>query len=220
MDKTYIYLVENCYGSPNKVYIGKEKNNKLFTRESAHRKTYGNNIIYSYIDEVNSLNKDDWKSLETYWIHQFRTWGFDVQNKNDGGGGPITHSKESIEKYKIWRKDKKPALGKKQSVETRLKKSKALKGRPKPEGFGDEMRKVRIGKPKPKGTGEKISKALLGRISKKAKIVIQSKLDGTYITEYPNTLIAGDKTNSNPSTISKVCRGIFSQTNGFKWKYK
>ena len=32
---TYIYLVENCYGDPNKVYIGKTKN----SRKTQHQKT-------------------------------------------------------------------------------------------------------------------------------------------------------------------------------------
>jgi hypothetical protein len=45
-------------------------------------------------------------------------------------------------------------------------------------------------------------------------------LNENFIAEYPNTMIAAEKTGSNSSTISKVCRGIFSQTNGFIWKYK
>lgn len=37
---TYIYLVENCYGDPNKVYIGKTKNSRFLP----HKKTYGEKI--------------------------------------------------------------------------------------------------------------------------------------------------------------------------------
>jgi hypothetical protein len=153
------------------------------------------------------------------YIHLFKSWGFELENCNMGGGGPSFHTKESIEKYKNWRKDKKPMLGKKQSKETRKRKSDALKGRPKPEGFGDMMREVRLGVPKPKGMGKKVSKALKGRPSKKAKIVIQYDLQGNFIAKYSNTLEAAEKTGSNSSTISKVCRGIFSQTNGYKWSY-
>ena len=141
-------------------------------------------------------------------------------NKNNGGGGPLFQTLEAKEKYKNWRKDKKPMLGKKQSKETIKRKSDALKGKPKPKGFGDMMRKVRLGVPKPEGTGEKISKALTGMPSKKAKTVIQYDLKDNFIAEYANTLLAASATNSNSSTISKVCRGIFSQTNGYKWKYK
>ena len=44
---TKIYLVENCYGDLNKVYIGKTIN----SRESNHKKTYGDCIKYTFIDE-------------------------------------------------------------------------------------------------------------------------------------------------------------------------
>ena len=54
---TKIYLVTNCYGDPNKIYIGKTKND----RYPAHRKTYGELITYDYIDEVNSLNYKIWQ---------------------------------------------------------------------------------------------------------------------------------------------------------------
>jgi hypothetical protein len=103
MKNTKIYLVENCFGDPNKVYIGKTKK----SRKNAHKQTYGKQIEYTYIDEVNSLNKQDWEPLESYWIEQFRQWGFEVMNvRKKGGGGP-----EFV------------------TDETKIKISKALKGR-------------------------------------------------------------------------------------------
>jgi hypothetical protein len=85
---TKIYLVENCYNDPNKVYIGKT----ISSREAAHKFTYGPNIIYSIIDEVNSLDRKDWELLETYWMEQFKTWGFEVVNKRKKGGGGLEFS--------------------------------------------------------------------------------------------------------------------------------
>ena len=82
---TKIYLVENCYGDSNKVYIGKT----ISYREATHKTTYGYNIIYSIIDEINSINRKDWEILETYWIEQFRQWGFEVVNKRKKGGGGL-----------------------------------------------------------------------------------------------------------------------------------
>jgi len=215
---TKIYLVENCYGDPNKIYIGKTKN----SRKRAHESKLGINIKYTIIDEINSLDVVDWKPLESYWIEQFRNWGFDVLNKNEGGGGPIFQTQEAKMKYKQWRKGKKPMLGKKQSVLTRKRKSQALKGKPKPEGFGEMMRYVRQGVPKPKGMGDKVSKNRNHKAAalKQQKKVIQLDLDGNIIKEWDSINIAAEGTNSNPSTISKVCRGIFNQTNGFKWKFK
>lgn len=74
---TYIYLVENCYGDSNKVYIGKEKFPKVgkVTRKYNHKKTYGDQIMSTNIDHVDSLLRKDWKPLECFWIEQFRQWG-------------------------------------------------------------------------------------------------------------------------------------------------
>jgi hypothetical protein len=85
MNATYIYLVENCHDGNNKVYIGKTKNTNK--RYHAHILNFGSNIKYTLIDSVESLNREDWRWLETYWISQFKNWGFEVMNKNIGGGG-------------------------------------------------------------------------------------------------------------------------------------
>lgn len=80
--KTKIYLVTNCYGDPNKVYIGKTIN----SRKNPHQQSYGKKILYTEIDEVYSVDKKDWEPLETYWIQQFIAWGFEVVNKRKIGG--------------------------------------------------------------------------------------------------------------------------------------
>jgi len=89
---TKIYLVTNCYGDPNKIYIGKTTG----SRKSKHTQTYGKHITYTYIDEIDSLSRKDWEPLETYWIEQFKQWGFDVVNKRGkGGSGPEFHKEET-----------------------------------------------------------------------------------------------------------------------------
>ena len=91
---TYIYLVENCFGNSNWIYIGKTINIK--DRNYDHRITYGEQIQYSIIDQINSLEHKDWKPLESYWIEQFRQWGFELMNINKKGGqGPGIYSEES-----------------------------------------------------------------------------------------------------------------------------
>jgi len=96
MNIARIYLVENCFGDPNKVYIGKTK----YSRESIHRRTFGSQITYTYIDEIEGCKKEDWKPLEIFWIEQFRQWGFKLMNKNEGGGGPISHTEETRQKMR------------------------------------------------------------------------------------------------------------------------
>jgi len=118
---TKIYLVENCYEDPNKVYIGKTINSRKYN----HKKTYGDQIIYTFIDEINSLNRKDWEPLESYWIEQFRQWGFDIVNKRKKGGmGPEFLSKEAREKKS------KSMIGKTHSKETCSKMSLSKIGKP------------------------------------------------------------------------------------------
>ena len=89
---TKIYLIENIEPNTNKVYIGKT----IDSRKSAHKSKYGPQIKYTYIDGVNSLSYNDWEPLETYWIEQFKQWGFDVVNKRGkGGSGPEFHKEET-----------------------------------------------------------------------------------------------------------------------------
>ena len=176
---TKIYLVENCYNNPNWIYIGKTKN----CRKNDHKQKFGKEIIYTIIDEINSDNKKDWTPIESYWIEQFKVWGFNVLNQNTGGGGPAYRTQEFIHNQV------KRMTGTKQSIETCKKRSESTKGKPKPEGFSEKlknrkyspetiekMRLARIGKPssrkgKPISKEHKkaISKALKGRISPNKK---------------------------------------------------
>jgi hypothetical protein len=103
---TKIYLVTNIDDNPNKVYIGKTHTT---SRINKHRQRFGDQISFSYIDEIKGLDKNSWKPLERYWIEQFRQWGFILVNKNKGGGGPnagVKHSKEWIDKIKQALKNK------------------------------------------------------------------------------------------------------------------
>lgn len=54
--KTFIYLLKNCYGDPNKVYIGKSKNPN--NRVKKHYTKYGSNL-FDIIDEVKYLKAKD-----------------------------------------------------------------------------------------------------------------------------------------------------------------
>jgi hypothetical protein len=172
---TKIYLVENCYGDPNKIYIGKTKN----SRKNDHKKTYGDQIIYTCIDEIESLDRKDWKPLESYWIEQFYQWGFNVQNKNKGGNGPEYHTKETCgkisqgnigklkpgvsEKTKGISKIKPPGVGKKIQV------SKKLYFENNEHYWGDKISSSMIGKQnrlnttQPQSQKDKVREALIGR---------------------------------------------------------
>ena len=95
MEITYIYELSKN-GIP--FYIGKSK--RIKNREKEHKKTYGNNITLIIIDSVKSFKKEDWKPLETFWVTQYKAWGFNLLNKNEGGNGrPATLTECDKKKY-------------------------------------------------------------------------------------------------------------------------
>jgi len=132
-NKAFIYYLEKD-NSP--FYIGKTKNPK--SREADWKREYGEDIKFYTIDEVNI---EEWKQWECYWIEQFKVWGFDLINQNKGGGGPNTHSDETIEKIRSKK------IGIKQN-RTKIRKDKGLKhiqsgikiGRPEGFKYSEELK--------------------------------------------------------------------------------
>ena len=79
-------------------YIGKTKNTLPY-RLSAHKFQFKNKGITDIkIFLLEEVEEENWRFWESYWISQFKTWGFDLLNSNNGGGGPLTHSSETIKK--------------------------------------------------------------------------------------------------------------------------
>jgi hypothetical protein len=218
MEHIKIYLVENCYNDPNKVYIGKTINN----REKDHKRKYGPKIHYSEIDEISTSNKEDWKFLESYWIEQFKQWGFNVLNKNQGGGGPITHSMESRNKISQSRKGipsplknlKRPSVSKKlkgrksyHKSDTSLKISCALKGKPFTEEHKQKIKQTRGFLKTRKSTWLTTP-------------VLQYDLKGNFIKEWLSQNEATKFLNKNGDGIGACCRGKQKSAYGFIWKFK
>ena len=78
-------------------------------RKCEHKKTYGKDTNLCVIDY-----DEDYIQAERYWITQYKAWGFDLLNKNEGGGGFLgkrtdkdiknyhkEHQSNNIEKYSI-----------------------------------------------------------------------------------------------------------------------
>jgi hypothetical protein len=198
---TKIYLVTNCYGNPNWVYIGKTVN----SRKNAHKKTYGDQIEYTYIDEVNSLFHNDWESLETYWIEQFKAWGFEIMNiRKKGGSGPSFQTSEvklNIGKGNLGKK--KPGV------------SKALKGGKswhKPD-TGDKISKSKQGMKLTEEWKHKISESTKGNTnrlgdkqSSETKDKISKALKGKKRTE--ETIQKMKKPRPDSSNFGKHRKGV------------
>lgn len=250
MNITHIYLVENCNGDLNKVYIGKTKNPK--SRERDHKNKYGILINFTIIDYINSINRKDWKPLETYWIEQFRQWGYEIMNQNRGGGGPefcSIYTKEKLKQPKTNEhklKISNSLKGKTKSKEHCLNISKNTKGKA---GKYFRTNKLKISNSfkikNNKERGIKISTKLKGRIidwikhtdETKHKIslankdnnnkpIIQYDLKGNFIKEW-KSISEASKYYSNISNFESVrsslscCLRNKTKTSlKFKWKYK
>ena len=61
-------------------YIGETRRKNA--RLSTHKKTYGNEVGMVVISKVK-----DWRRWEKYYIKKYKDLGFDLLNKNCGGGG-------------------------------------------------------------------------------------------------------------------------------------
>ena len=202
-----IYILERN-GIP--FYVGKAKDSTR--RKHSHRKTYGLDIQSYVIDEV-----EDWKFWESYWIEQFRCWGFKLENKNNGGGGPSNYTEEQKQKMKGPR----PGTGEKIS--------KTLRERNHSQYYTDEIKQKisqnNKGKPKPFSESHKIAMGIAKR--KQAKPVLQCDLENNIIKEWESKGQAAvwikEQTNkkSNVTTQIKDCiLGRQKTAFGYKWKYK
>ena len=240
---TYIYLVENCFGDPNKVYIGKTKG----SRKANHIRKFGQQIEYTIIDEVDSLKYKDWEPLETFWIEQFKHWGFEIMNiRKKGGSGPEFQTKEVCNK-----------ISKSLTGRYYKKEWKEAASKPKPNGFGDKIKiniergnKIQlsnqkhylpgskrnekislslIGKKhsktspilKPKGFGDKISnnEKRSKKISEKNSKSISQMKDNKVVNIYNSLTQASKITGISIGAISACLKGRSSNSGGYKWIY-
>jgi hypothetical protein len=197
MIKIY-YLEEN-----SKIfYVGKTNvplNNRLYE----HRHSKQRKCSIHLLDEVPD---NEWKFWESWWIELFKSWGFELENKNDGGGGRKEISQEEIEWRKTYFKGKTRTEEQKQNM--RKPKSSSVKGE-KHGLFGtkqsEEHRKNK----------SEAAKRING--SQRNKAVEQIK-DGKTI----NTFISAAEAERviGISGVRRVCQGRGKSCGGYQWKYK
>ena len=171
------------------------------------------------LDEVPENESMFW---ETYWIGLCKSWGFNLVNSNNGGGGSL---KKDIKFSKLlsnrnigntYRK------GKKHSINSKKLMSDKAKGRLSP-NKGKELSKEHK---------EKISKSTKGRnsprkgvivsettLDKKRIKIIQLTLDGEIIKIWNSLSEASEVLGITISNISLTCNGKRKSSGGYKWKY-
>jgi len=215
---TSIYCLEENNIS---FYIGKTTGN---WRKRIHQKIHGEDIKYYEIDKVHN---NDWKFWESYWIEQFKCWGFKLENKNNGGGGPSSYTEEQKQKMRkphakgTGNKISKALKGKKRTYEQRKKQSLAKMG--KSLTFEHKQNISKSNKGRKITWSHKISKALKN-IPKNypnpnKKPIQQLDLNGTLIKTFPSATDAGKHLNKSGNSIADCASGRQKTAYGFKWKY-
>ena len=223
---TYIYILHKGDNIP--FYIGKS----VFPegRMSLHKKNFGD-IFMDIIDDVPT---SEWLFWEKWYISLFKSWGFKLENKNNGGGGTSYHNEET--KLKM-QKPKPEGFGK--LVSNRLKNTPQS-----PETIAKRVAKT-TGKKRTKEQKEKLSKAFKGRtfseernkkigdaqrgipnpkspelIAKLKKPIIQYDKKGNFIQEWESATDAGkvygSRTTIQNALVERRCKTAY----GFIWKYK
>jgi hypothetical protein len=197
----YIYTLANNNGI---FYVG--KTNNISKRLTNHKITYGKNIKLEILSET----LDSWKEEEKYWIEQLKGWGFNLKNKNQGGGGPDFNSEET--RLLI---SKNQPITKYRNPETNIKIGLSHKGLKKKPCSDERKNKIsKSNKGKQFNLGKKYNTITF-------KKVIQYDLQNNFIKEWNSVkeiLYYMDKMKKD--SIYKCLCGKSKTAYNFKWKYK
>jgi hypothetical protein len=92
--ETKIYYLHKGDNIP--FYIGKTINS-LIKRQNEHSIKFK---TYCEIELLDTVKLNEWKFWEKYYISLFKSWGFKLENKNNGGSGPSFYNEEERKKFK------------------------------------------------------------------------------------------------------------------------
>lgn len=169
--------------------------------------THGDKKINSKITEIDCVDDNEWKFWESWYIGLFKFWGFELENKNNGGGGRgpgWISSPERNTKIKLSMKNHSQYY----TEEVRQRISEKNKGKARP------------------FTKEHQQNMLLAK-RKQAKPLLMFDLDNNLIKEWESKGQAAEwikkttgKTSNITTQIKDCCLGKQKTAFKFKWKYK
>lgn len=203
----------------NHKFSARKENNNLRSQNWI-RKVLKNqkDIQIQLIDIVGLKEVDYW---ETYWIAQFRTWGFNLTNIEDGGGGfgprfgvrnGMFRKNHTIETRKKLSNTRKILFqegklgtreGQKNSKEHRRKHSETRKKLFKEGKLDNHFFHNNPSKGKPAHNRRKI---------------VKLDFEGNIIKEYDYTMQVSED-GYIPGNVRRCCKGKTKQYKGFKWEY-
>jgi hypothetical protein len=193
MEHTKIYYLHR--GDDIPFYVGKSR--RHLERFENHKQAFGSNIEMKVISEVKN-----WRRWEKYYIKKYRDLGYQLENKNEGGGGIEFVSQETRNKI-----SNHPTRGK-QISKANLGMSKSHKGKPFSEEHKAKIKATRGFLKSRKNTWQ-------------SKAVLQYDLEGNFIKEFGSQTEAQyimDKPKSDG--VGAVCRNEQKTAYGYKWKFK
>ena len=193
MEHTKIYYLHR--GDDIPFYVGKSR--RHLERFENHKQAFGSNIEIEVISEVKN-----WRRWEKYYIKKYRDLGYQLENRNEGGGGPDIVSQETRNKI-----SNHPTRGNKISKANKGK-TMAHKGKP----FSEEH------KAKIKATRDFLKNR---KNTWQPKPVLQYDLEENFIKKFASQKEAQYIMGKPKSDgIGAVCRGDQKTAYGYKWKFK
>ena len=172
------------------------------------------------LDSVNG----EWEWLEKYWISQLKTWGFNLTNLTEGGGGATGYKFSEESKLKRLVSLKSSDLWKERNIRhSEIMKELHHAGIIKL-GYGhlsEDKRKV-IGEKHSACMKEKFknNKSLIQAMRIKRIVpVCNIDINGKILHHFVSVTNAGKYFNIDPTHITRVCKGKSKTTHGLYFKY-
>jgi hypothetical protein len=194
-------------------YVGKTTG-KIKNRQNAHQNVIKRNILLEVIDIVDN---QDWRFWEKYLIEQFKQWGFNLTNKNKGGGGVTNHTKET----KFLMSNIHKGLAKPMNEITKKKISNTHKNRVLTKNWKENISNGLKGR---KFTQEWKDKIKNNTKNKGGKPVLQFDKNNIFIKEFPTSAEAEEYLREDKNRLSRnianCCLGKTKSAYGYKWTFK
>jgi hypothetical protein len=203
----------------NEVYIG-YTTTTLNKRFSNHKHVSNDIVSINVIDEfvITSPTKYLKKEIESYWIEQFRQWGFSLRNKNNGGGGPLSNtiSEETRKKQSEMKINKPLSTKHKHNISLSHKNrdnSTYVSGMKNKTHSFETKNKISI-------SNSGINSYLFGKIAKNVKPILQFDINNKFIKEWSSISLASKELKINRTSIIETCQVKQKSSGGFIWRYK
>lgn len=222
----YVYTLSNPISKEVR-YIGKtcspltqRLNEHIYECKRSRRKSTNwvksllNKGLIPLIEVLDECTCEEVCNLETYWIYQFKCWGFNLTNHTTGGEGGyrIETPEEKERRREKFRGEKNPFYGRHHSEETKKKISEASRGRKMPLSHIESCKK-RMENFKPS------EKAISNMIARTKKAVVQLDISGNFIKLWDTINGCERETYFRAPKIIACCKGRNKTHQGYKWMY-